>query len=128
MGAFLMNFGRFLTKNCGKVGKISKFLGVLCALFLVTAPIVALADTPSNAAATTADASGFGSGLSAIAAGLSIGLGSIGSGIAVAASASSALGAISEDPKIMGKAMIFVALAEGVMIFGFIIAIIILGK
>ncbi|MEG2669754.1 MAG: ATP synthase subunit C, partial [Oscillospiraceae bacterium] len=45
---------------------------------------------------------------------------------AVASSASAALGAISEDPKIMGKSLIFVALAEGIALYGLIISLLIL--
>ena len=52
----------------------------------------------------------------------------IGSGIAVASSASAALGAISEDGSIFGKSMIFVAMAEGIALYGLIISFMILGK
>ena len=50
----------------------------------------------------------------------------IGSGYAVASSASAALGALSEDSSVFGKALIFVALAEGIAIWGFIVAFLIL--
>ena len=53
---------------------------------------------------------------------------SIGAGIAVASSASAAIGAISENPKTFGKALIFVALAEGVALYGMLISIQILAK
>ena len=52
----------------------------------------------------------------------------IGSGIAVASSASAALGAISEDGSLFGKSMIFVAMAEGIALYGLIISFMILGK
>ena len=61
-----------------------------------------------------------------LGAALSTGLACIGAGIAVASSASAALGAISEDPKIMGKSLIFVALAEGIALYGLIISLLIL--
>ena len=64
----------------------------------------------------------------AAAAGLSIGLSCVGGGIAVASAASAALGAISEDSSILGKSLIFVGLAEGVCLYGLIIAFMILGK
>lgn len=67
-------------------------------------------------------------GLGYIAAALSTGLAAIGAGIAVAAVGSSALGAVSEDPEILGKTLIFVGLAEGIAIYGLIISIMILGK
>ena len=82
-------------------------------------------------AAETAEAaakSGFATGLGYIAAALATGVSGIGSGIAVASSASAALGAISEDQSIFGKSMIFVAMAEGIALYGLIISFMILGK
>lgn len=68
------------------------------------------------------------SGLGLIAAALAIGLSAIGSGIAVAVVASSAVGAISENPSLLGKTVIFAGLAEGIAIYGLIIAIMIISK
>jgi len=77
-------------------------------------------------AADEAVAASSSDGLKFIAAALSTGLGSIGSGIAVASSASAAIGAISENEGIFGKAIVFVGLAEGISIFGFLISLMIL--
>ncbi len=66
-------------------------------------------------------------GMKFLAAALSTGLACIGSGIAVAAASSAALGAISEDPGIMGKSLIFVALAEGIALYGLLISFMIIG-
>lgn len=66
-------------------------------------------------------------GLRYIAAALSTGLSCIGGGIAVASASSAALGALSEDSSIMGKALIFVALAEGIALYGLIVSFSILG-
>ncbi len=65
-------------------------------------------------------------GMKFLGAALSTGLACVGAGIAVSSSASAALGAISEDPKIMGKSLIFVALAEGIALYGLIISMLIL--
>ena len=73
-------------------------------------------------------ASSTATGLGYIAAALSIGMSCIGGGIAVASAASAALGAISEDYSILGKSLIFVGLAEGVCLYGLIIAFMIIGK
>ena len=62
-----------------------------------------------------------------IAAALSTGMSCIGAGIAVASAASAALGALSEDSSIMGKALIFVALAESIALYGLLISFSILG-
>lgn len=65
-------------------------------------------------------------GLGYLAAGLAVGLGSIGCGIAVANAAPAAIGAVAEEPSSFGKAMIFVALGEGVALYGFLIAFLII--
>ena len=44
----------------------------------------------------------------------------------MASSASAALGAISENDKAFGKALIFVGLAEGVALYGLIVALLLL--
>lgn len=62
-----------------------------------------------------------------LAAALSTGLSCIGAGIAVASAASASLGALSEDSSIMGKALIFVALAESIALYGLLISFSILG-
>lgn len=77
--------------------------------------------TAAGVVADTAD-----NGLRYLAAALSTGLATIGTGIAVAASASAALGAISEDSSLLGKTIIFVGLAEGIAIYGLIVSILIL--
>ena len=64
-------------------------------------------------------------GLGLVAAALAVGIAGIGGGIAVASAAPAAIGATSEDPKAFGKAMIFVALGEGIALYGLLIAILI---
>ena len=81
-----------------------------------------------TASAATEAGAGLATGLGYIGAALVTGLSGIGSGIAVASSASAALGAISEDGSIFGKSMIFVAMAEGIALYGLIISFMILGK
>ena len=50
----------------------------------------------------------------------------LGAGIAVAAAAPAAIGAFSENKENFGKSMIFVALGEGVAIYGLLISIFII--
>ena len=83
---------------------------------------VQAADAAAEAAASNA------TGLGYIAAALVTGLSCIGGGIAVAAAAPAAIGATSEDPKAFGKALIFVALGEGIALYGLLISILILNK
>lgn len=99
---------------------LSAFIPVMAAAVIMMVPQVA--NAADSAAATS------GSGLGFIAAALSTGLATIGAGYAVGSVGSSALGAVSEDPKILGKTLIFVGLAEGIAIYGLIISIMILGK
>lgn len=61
-------------------------------------------------------------------AALATGLSTIAAAIAVGLVGSSAMGAMSEQPEMAGRALIFVGLAEGIAIYGLIIAIMILGK
>jgi len=63
-----------------------------------------------------------------IAAAIAFGLGAIGAGFAISHVGAAAMGAIAEKPQIAGQALIFVALAEGLVVFGFITALMILGK
>lgn len=53
---------------------------------------------------------------------------SIGAAIAVAYTGSAALAAISEKPEIFGRAMVIVGLAEGIAIYGLVIAVALLGR
>jgi V/A-type H+-transporting ATPase subunit K len=65
---------------------------------------------------------------SLIAAAIAFGLGALGAGYAISHVGAAAMGAVAEKPQVAGQALIFVALAEGIVIFGFITALIILGK
>ena len=101
------------------------FFGILftAGLLLFNGQAYASGEMAGAAAASSKDA-----GLGYIAAALAVGLSGIGGGLAVSAAASSALGAISEDQSILGKSLIFVGLAEGVCLYGLIIAFMILVK
>lgn len=78
-------------------------------------------------AASTA-ATGVGAGLGYLAAALSTGLACVGAGIAVANGSAAAIGAVTEDPKVFGRAMIFVVLGEGIAVYGLIISFLIIGS
>lgn len=67
-------------------------------------------------------------GMAYMAAALVTGLATLGAGIATGQAASAALGALSENEALMGKSLIFVALAEGIAIYGILIAFTILGR
>jgi V/A-type H+-transporting ATPase subunit K len=63
-----------------------------------------------------------------IAAAVAFGFGAIGAGLAIANVGAAAMGAVAEKPEIASQALIFIALAEGLVVFGFITALMILGK
>ncbi|MEE4295859.1 MAG: ATP synthase subunit C [Wenzhouxiangella sp.] len=63
-----------------------------------------------------------------ISAALAAGLAAAGAGYAVAHVGSAAVGALAEKPDLMGRVLVMVGLAEGVAIYGLIIAILILNK
>lgn len=119
----IAHFGFRLTKN--NVRKTLKFNMIsffsILAIFTVcmwSGNTSVFAESPSYT---------YSDNMKFLAAALSTGLSCIGAGVAVAAASSSALGAISEDPEIMGKSLIFVALAEGIALYGLLISFMIIG-
>lgn len=114
---------RRLLKKVLKVNVFS-FVPLMLAAFAILVPDAVFAMTET----TTETAANSSAGLGYIAAALATGLATIGTGYAVGAVGSSALGAVSEDPKILGKTLIFVGLAEGIAIYGLIISIMIIGR
>lgn len=62
-----------------------------------------------------------------MAAALVTGLSALGAAYAVAVVGGAAMGAIAEKPETAGRALVFVGLAEGIAIYGLIVAIMILG-
>ena len=128
--SIILPFGAFFLGEKNKK-RYKTSLVVNCFFFfgtLLVATVVMLGGTVTANAASDAAASGLATGLGYIGAALVTGLSGIGSGIAVASSASAALGAISEDGSLFGKSMIFVAMAEGIALYGLIISFMILGR
>ena len=68
------------------------------------------------------------SGEALLGAGIAVAGSSIGAGIGVSYTGSAALAAISEKPDMFGRAMVFVGLAEGIAIYGLVIAIMLIGE
>ncbi|MCL2341817.1 MAG: ATP synthase subunit C [Firmicutes bacterium] len=112
---------------------VASFLVLLSLIVSSIVYATSIAGTTGEAVTTDGTASvaagvGQGTGLGLIAAALSTGLAAIGAGIAVAMVGAAALGAISENPKMLGRTIIFVGLAEGIAIYGLIISIMILNR
>lgn len=128
-------YGFKAIKN-GKIGSIKKaILTTVSAFGLVMAGAIistifggnVLAETaPVAEAAAQATGMSIGEGLKYFSAALATGIATIATGMAVGSVGSSAIGAISEDPSLLGKTLIFVGMAEGISIYGMIISILIL--
>lgn len=108
-----------LRSKCAAIGLL-----VLVALILCSAVPAAFAQEQSAAAVKDPQLARWAFAAAAIATGLS----ALAGGIAVAYVGAAAVGAVSEKPEVAGKALIFVGLAEGIAIYGLIIAIMILGR
>ena len=96
------------------------FIGVMV-MMSVFVPLFAFASA-EGAAEAAQTALSVGDGLKYLGAGLA----TIGTGIAVGGAAPAAIGATAENDKNFTKALIFVALGEGVAIYGLLISILIL--
>ena len=112
-------------KGIRKMVMISFLVVVLVVLSVF---MVAAARAQSDSGQTREPASSTNMGLAFLAAAAETGFGCIGAGIAVAYVGAAAVGAVGEKPEVAGRTLIFVGLAEGVAIYGLIIAIMILGK
>ncbi len=112
-------------------GMTLRALRMLNLLLLVGAAVlfvVAVTTSPSDAATVVAASAKSYSGDALIGASIAVAGSSIGAGIGVAYTGSAALAAMSERPEMFGRAMVIVGLAEGVAIYGLVVAIILIGK
>lgn len=83
------------------------------------------------AAAQTAARAGAESGVAPwamMAAAIATGVSTLAAGYAVAVVGSAAVGAVAEKPELIGRVVILVGLAEGIAIYGLIVAVLILNR
>lgn len=111
-------------KTSMAINVISFFSVLIVGTIIMFSGNVFAAEAAEAVESTATSANGMGY----LAAALVTGMSTIGAGIAVSSAASAALGALSEDQSIMGKALIFVALAEGIALYGLLISFTILGR
>jgi len=81
---------------------------------------------PAQAATTAAGHTSSWAAL--LGAGIAVAGSTIGAAIAVAYTGAAALAAVSEKPEMFGRSLVIVGLAEGIAIYGLVIAIILIGK
>ncbi|MFJ8601694.1 ATP synthase subunit C [Streptomyces shenzhenensis] len=82
---------------------------------------------PAQASAQAA-ASGGVNGAALIGAAIAVAGASIGAAVAVAYTGAAALAALSERPEMFGRAMVIVGLAEGIAVYGLVVAVLLIGK
>lgn len=99
---------------------------VLTATYLLFTSGIASAQDVAGVAAQALDPSVLRWGF--ISAAASAGLSAAAAGYAVAQVGSAAVGALAEKPELMGRVLVMVGLAEGVAIYGLIVAILILNQ
>jgi len=63
-----------------------------------------------------------------LGAAIAVAASSIGAAIAVAYTGAAALAAMSERPELFGRALVIVGLAEGIAVYGLIVAVILIGR
>ncbi|HEX7660520.1 MAG TPA: ATP synthase subunit C [Pseudonocardiaceae bacterium] len=97
-------------------------LGLLAAALNAGPASAAVTNTAAAAAAT---GSNWGALLGAA---IAVAASSIGAAIAVSYTGSAALAALAERPELFGRAVVIVGLAEGIAIYGLIVAIMLIGK
>ncbi len=93
---------------------------------LLTTVLLALAAAPALFAQGTAAEGATTPAIKYIAAAIAVGLATLGGGIAVGQIGAAAMAAMSENPDLSGKALPFVGMAEGICLWGFIVALMIL--
>ncbi len=98
----------------------------IAAAVLAAAP--ALAQEAAEAAAATPARTPLENAAIAIAAAATMFFSVIGAGAAVGKVGAAALGAAAEKPEVLTKSILFVALAEGLCVLGFVIAIMLIQK
>jgi V/A-type H+-transporting ATPase subunit K len=105
-------------------------IGLLAVAFLVSAVAIgaAVAAPDGGAVAQQEGGTGGAGGMALLAAAIAVAGASIGAAFAVAHTGAAALAAMSERPELFGRAMVIVGLAEGIAIYGLIVAIILIGR
>lgn len=124
----MLIYHRVRTGRRGKAPLIANICSFFGVMVCIAVGFLAQGASAAEAAQTAASSDALATGLGYLSAALAVGICSIGGGIAVAASASAALGALSENEELFGKSLIFVGLAEGLALYGLLIGFMIISK
>ena len=96
-----------------------KFVSFLTILGMGAAMFAQEAEAAASGAATAG-------AIKYLAAAIAVGLACIAGGMAVGKIGAAAMGAMSENPELSGKALPFVGLAEGICLWGMLVGVLIL--
>jgi V/A-type H+-transporting ATPase subunit K len=112
------------------------FLGINALLLAAAVGVIvaasnagpATAQSSATVAAAAESAAADSNWAALLGAAIAVAGSSIGAAIAVAYTGAAALATMSERPELFGRAMVIVGLAEGIAIYGLIVAIILIGN
>jgi len=105
-----------------------KYRTAVIALGLVSVALVLFSLVAFAQGAGAAAGAGTGAGLLGIGVGLAVGLGAVGTGIAQSRIGGAAAGVIAERPEMFGTMLILLVIPETLVIFGFVVAFLLLAK
>jgi len=107
---------------------IATMLTVIGVSVFLLSPAFAAAEEAEKAQTVISMGKALYAGLGFLSAAISVAGACIGAGVAVSMVGSAAMGAVSERPELMGRSLLYVGLAEGIAIYGLVIAIMIIMK
>ncbi|HUY22434.1 MAG TPA: ATP synthase subunit C [Acidimicrobiales bacterium] len=128
LAAVAVAIGALLRRRPRGALRVMTVLNVVLLLGAGVLVFLSLAANPSAAATTAAAGAKSYGGQALIGAAIAVAGSSIGAAIGVAYTGSAALAAMSERPEMFGRAMVIVGLAEGIAIYGLVVAIVLIGK
>ncbi len=98
----------------------------LAAIIVVVLALAASSPAWSQEAPAAAQAAAGNASWKYLAAALAVGIACIAGGLAVGQIGAAAMGAMAENPELSGKALPYVGLAEGICLWGFLVALLVL--
>ncbi len=126
-----------MSRNVKKFVWLTVAASVVVVAFMLVTLMAALAPTAQAQATPEQPKTGGGEvagfpheayGMAFLSASIVMCVSCVAAGVAVGMTGSAAIGAVAERPELMGRTVLIVGLAEGIAIYGLIIAIMILGK
>lgn len=110
------------------VSRSRVWVGAFCVLAVLMTSPMGTVRAQSGAEPVEAAKVSNGHSVGFMAVAIVMGVSCLAAGYAVGKVGAAAMGAAAEKPEIMGRALIFVGLAEGIAIYGLIIAVMLLRK